>query len=131
MNTEWYVSEIIQNRVVQQLQEWNPDSDSVFQQDNAPCHKSEGAMNDFRANNINVMDWPPASPDINPIENLWAIIKTRILKLKPTSKKDIIAGFIQVWNRDDEMLNIMQSLVRSMPRRVKALIDSKRSHTKY
>lgn len=131
MNTEWYVTKIIRNRVLQQLEQWYPGSDGVFQQDNAPCHKSKRAMEEFRVNNITVMDWPPSSPDINPIENLWGLVKKRIMKTKPKSKNEIITGFIKVWHNDDEILNIMQSLVKSMPRRVRALIDSRGFHTKY
>ena len=43
---------------------------SIFMQDNAPCHKAMVVMNLLKVENVTVMDWPPQSPDINPIENV-------------------------------------------------------------
>ena len=52
----------------------------VFQQDNAPTHKASIIKNFFRENEWEVLDWPPYSPDLNIIENLWAIVKKRLAK---------------------------------------------------
>ena len=49
----------------------------VFMQDNAPCHKAKVVMDFLAENNIETLRWPPQSPDMNPIENLWAIIKAK------------------------------------------------------
>ncbi len=50
----------------------------IFQQDNDPNQTSKLAKQYFEFNNINLLDWPTQSPDINPIENLWEIIKKKI-----------------------------------------------------
>jgi len=53
----------------------------VFQQDNAPAHKSRYTQNwlsDHGFKEGTLIVWPPNSPDLNPIENLWAIIKQKI-----------------------------------------------------
>lgn len=43
----------------------------IFMQDNAPTHTAAIVMNYFSRRRYEVMEWPPKSPDLNPIENLW------------------------------------------------------------
>jgi hypothetical protein len=46
-----------------------------FQQGNAPSHKSEATLRFLDDNAIRVLDWPPYSPDLNCIDNIWAVLK--------------------------------------------------------
>jgi len=46
-------------------------------QDNAPCHTVKPVKAFLEANNVEFIDWPPYSPDLNPIENIWHWIKTK------------------------------------------------------
>ena len=66
----------------------------------------------------------------DPIENMWSIIKTRLKALHATTKKDLIANFIRVWNRDPEIQNMCKKMVDSMPKRVNAVIASEGWQTK-
>lgn len=45
----------------------------IFMQDNAPVHTARLVRDALEQIDINVIDWPPYSPDLNPIENLWAL----------------------------------------------------------
>jgi transposase len=51
-------------------------------QDNVPIHKAGAVKQWFENNGIPLLDWPPYSPDLNPIEHLWHLIKTWIQKKK-------------------------------------------------
>ena len=55
------------------LREYLPailEHDSIFMQDNALIHKAHKVTEFFKEIGIEVMAWPPYSPDLNPIENL-------------------------------------------------------------
>ena len=90
----------------------------LLMQDNATPHTSKYAMNFFKKNKIPVMKWPPSSPDLNPIENLWNIIDDRLTKMRPKNLKELTSMIQQIWtniNRDT-----CRKLVDSMPRRLKS-----------
>ena len=44
--------------------------DIVFQQDNTPVHKAHSIMNWFERNCIELVEYPPYSPALNPIEHV-------------------------------------------------------------
>ncbi len=54
------------------------DADFIFQQDLAPAHTAKGTKSWFSDHGVTVLDWPANSPDLNPVENLWGIVKRKM-----------------------------------------------------
>jgi len=103
----------------------------VFMQDNAPCHKAKRIMDFFAQENIETLNWPPQSPDMNPIENLWAIIKARRKKKYgvPTSRNELIEQIFDIWNDID--VGLVHTLAESANKRVQAVLKANGKVTKY
>ena len=101
-----------------------------FQQDNAPAHNSEKTKLWMAENGIDLLEnWPPQSPDLNIIENVWHFLKERVRKRYPKN-------FEELWMfTQEEFYNIptqlIQRLFRSIPRRLKLVVRAKGCHTKY
>lgn len=50
----------------------------VLMQDNAPCHTARMIKKYLSDEGVTMLEWPPYSPDLNPIENIWNWIKQKV-----------------------------------------------------
>ena len=104
---------------------------SVFQHDGAPCHTACLIKEWLAGQQIEVLGpWLWSSPDLNPIEHCWVVVKRKVSDLKPTSYNDLVEKIKQVWCQqitDD----FCKTLVESMPDRIRAVLDAKGGPTRY
>ena len=103
---------------------------SVFMQDGAPCHRAKIVTQFLKAQKINILDWPGNSADLNPIENVWTILKNKVFERQPTNAKMLEQAIKEMWVRDISPA-YCRNLVESMPRRLEAVIKAKGGPTKY
>jgi hypothetical protein len=106
----------------------------VLQQDNDPTHKVAvpivSKWNSRHASSQMVLqNWPPNSPDLNPIENVWAYVQARVNALGCKSFDEFKQAVL------DEMMAVPKQLItklfNSMPKRVAKVLETGGEKTKY
>lgn len=99
----------------------NDTSKWVLQEDNDPKHTSKLAQQWKAQNNVNRMAWPPQSPDLNPIENAWKVLKSNVAHHHPKTKGALVRAIQNEWGRLP--MEYAQALVKSMPRRIDQVLE--------
>ena len=90
-------------------------------EDNVGIHKSPVNREQGKRQGFTYLNHPPYSPDLNPIENLWAMLKSRLHKLerKPTNEEELFETLQELWwGIEQEKID---AVIDSMPRRLAAV----------
>lgn len=116
MRQDQYIK-VLDTKMLTQVEEWYPNGDFWFMHDSAPCHKAKKVTKFLEEKNIRVLKWPGNSPDLNPIENLWELLKRNISRDLITNKRQLIEQLIEVWHRSDEIKKNCMKCIQSMPRK--------------
>ncbi len=98
-------------------------ADFIFQQDLAPAHTAKGTKSWFNDHGVTVLDWPANLPDLNPIDNLWGIVKRKMRDTRPNNADDLKATVKETWASIPPQQ--CHKLITSMPRRIEAVIKAK------
>jgi transposase len=98
----------------------NNRSDVYFQQDGAPAHTSQETVQWIDAQIDLIPNWPPNSPDLSPIENVWAIMDINIAPKNPQNPEDLKRFLLEEWDKLPQ--ETIDHLIQSMPERFRVCL---------
>ncbi|UYV63844.1 hypothetical protein LAZ67_2005795 [Cordylochernes scorpioides] len=125
MTAQRYVDDVLRPVTLPYLQDV---PNALYQQDNARPHTariSQQALQD-----VQMLPWPPYSPDLSPIEHVWDIIGRRLHALpQPRSEDELWQMVEREWRAIPQ--DAIRTLIDSLPRRVAACIAVRGGPTCY
>ena len=127
LNSQYYI-DILKNQLLPAAKQrfrknWR------LQQDNDPKHTSNFTKQFIFDNVLQLLAWPSNSPDANPIENIWSIVKRKVEKRKPKNIAELELFLAEEFENVEN--NVIKNCVVSMKKRCMSLISSKGERMKY
>ena len=137
INSDYYVNNILEKELkpvyyrldtsgaISKRRLFTDNAGSIFQQDGARAHTSAVSRAWLTKSVPNyITNWPPNSPDLSPIENLWSILSNDVYKdPEPKTVDQLKRRLRNAWNSIS--VETLDNLVKSLPRRMKAVIANK------
>jgi transposase len=114
LDREGVLDELVQNGTI------------YFQQDNHSAHKTNRVISLIDEKGLINLEWCPYSPDLNPIEQVWAILKKKVskllLKIRVENANELWRHVERCFEEIDE--KVFDNLLASMPARVNEVINN-------
>lgn len=102
----------------------------VLMQDGDGCHTAKIVRNRLKIEGVeDLWPWPAHSPDLNPIENAWAIVERHLQMANPRTAAGLWEAMQRAWDSIDDAT--LRRLCGSLPRRLAAVREARGGHTKY
>ena len=102
---------------------------AILMEDNASVHKAGVVKRSHTEHGVYRMEWPANSPDLNPIENVWRLMKYRVGKYFPKTTEEVRQRAQEEWESME--VEDFVKYIASMPDRCAAVIEAKGGHTKW
>ena len=103
----------------------------TFQHDNAHPQVARVCKDFLANNNIVPLDWPSYSPDLCPTEHLWDELVRHVRRRRntPNTLGQLRTALLEEW--ENIPMRKINTLVNSMQRRIRAVINARGGHTRY
>jgi transposase len=103
----------------------------IFQQDNAPCHKKGEVLQFLTSTGWEILEWPPRSPDLSPIEWVWNQInmKMKAIHPRPRTRATIRDAILEIWDGLTDYARV--KTVETFRQRLKECIKHKGGFTRF
>lgn len=127
INSTYYEHEILEKKLKNGASTLYPDKNWTFQQDSAPAHASKRVQQWLGVNCpsfINKDDWPPSSPDLNPLDFfVWGYLSEKVNEKKCRTLDSFKRTIVKEWDKMDQ--NMLRAACRSFPARLRKVIKAK------
>ena len=121
IDSQKYVDIVLISDLVSYANNKNHKYGWFFQQDGAPSHQSKETYESL-STKLNILPgWTPNSPDLNPIELLWGIIKKILKKKEISSIQEFKNTIVEIW--DAIPMDTINRIVSSFPERVRMCLE--------
>lgn len=127
INQQIYLEDVLKKHVQPCIKAHFETRPYVFQQDSAPAHKAK-TVQQWCQNNlydfISSSQWPPNSPDINPLDySVWAVLEKKACSTPHKSLDSLKAALKKAWAELDD--DYLRAAVDSFPRRLRLCVRAK------
>lgn len=127
IDQKYYKEEILEKTLLPWSHSHYPNTHWTFQQDGAPAHKAK-TVQAWCKNNlpgfIAAHEWPPSSPDLNPLDySVWSVLEAKVSAKPHHNLESLKASLVKEWDNID--LQYLRSVINAFPKRLKAVLKAR------